>query len=81
MLHAKMRIDERTTPMAVDYLNLAGAAKGKVSLGIMDWVGDDARFLITSPGQPRPANFTAPGKGQTLSQWRRRGSTPRSQTA
>ena len=81
MLHAKMRIDERTTPMAVDYLNLAGAAKGKVSLGIMDWVGDDARFLIASPGQPRPANFTAPGKGQTLSQWRRRGSTSRSQTS
>jgi uncharacterized protein (TIGR03067 family) len=74
MVHAKMRIDERATPIAVDYLNLAGAAKGKVSLGIMDWVGDDARFLIASPGQPRPATFTAPGKGQTLSQWRRRGS-------
>lgn len=72
MLHAKMRIDERTTPMAVDYLNLAGTAKGKISLGIMDWVGHDARFLIASPGQPRPVNFEAPGKGQTLSQWRRR---------
>jgi uncharacterized protein (TIGR03067 family) len=72
MVHAKMRIDERTIPMAVDYLNLAGAAKGHVSLGIMDWVGDDARFLIASPGQPRPANFKAPGKGQTLSRWRLR---------
>jgi uncharacterized protein (TIGR03067 family) len=72
MVHAKVRIDEHATPAAVDYLNLAGGAKGKISLGIMDWVGDDARFLIASPGQPRPANFKAPGQGQTLSQWRRR---------
>jgi len=74
MAHAKVRIDESTTPMAVDYLNLSGSAKGKVSLGIMDWVGDDARFLIAVPGQPRPASFDAPGKGLTLSRWRRRGS-------
>jgi uncharacterized protein (TIGR03067 family) len=72
MVHAKVRIDERATPVAVDYLNLAGVAKGKISLGIMDWVGDDARFLIASPGQPRPANFQSPGKEQTLSRWRRR---------
>jgi uncharacterized protein (TIGR03067 family) len=70
MAHAKMRFDESVTPVAVDYLNLAGSQKGKVSLGIMDWVGDDVRFVIAMPGQPRPATFT-PGKGLTLSQWRR----------
>jgi uncharacterized protein (TIGR03067 family) len=75
MVHAKMKIDERVSPMAVDYLNLGGAAKGSVSLGIMDWAGDDARFLINAPGQPRPSSFpAAPGKGQTFSRWRRRGS-------
>jgi uncharacterized protein (TIGR03067 family) len=74
MVHANVRIDEGVTPMAVDYLNLSGA-RGKVSLGIMDWVGDDARFLMAAPGQPRPADFpAAPGKGQTFSRWRRRGS-------
>ena len=75
MVHAKVRIDERVTPMAVDYLNLGGGAKGKVSRGIMDWIGDDSRFLIASPGQPRPADFSAaPGRGQTFSRWRKRGS-------
>jgi len=72
MAHAKMRIDERASPMTVDYLNLSGAPKGKVSLGIIDWVGDEARFLIAAPGLPRPANFEASGKGLTLSRWKRR---------
>jgi hypothetical protein len=72
MAHAKMRIDESASPMAVDYLNLSGAQSGKISLGILDWVGDEARFLIAGPGLPRPATFDVSGKGLTLSQWRRR---------
>jgi uncharacterized protein (TIGR03067 family) len=71
MLHAKVRIDERTTPMAIDYLNLSGSHKGRVSLGIIDWVGDEVRFLIAAPGEPRPARFDEFGKGCTLSQWRK----------
>jgi uncharacterized protein (TIGR03067 family) len=72
MVHAKVRMHEHATPTAVDYLNLAGAHKGKVSLGIMDWVGDEARFLIAKPGRPRPAGFAVTtGDGLTLSQWRR----------
>ena len=74
MAHAKVRVDERAMPMAIDYFNLAGGGKGKISLGIMDWIGDDVRFLIAVPGQQRPTNFAAPGKGQTLTRWRRRGS-------
>jgi hypothetical protein len=59
--------------MVVDYLCLAGEHKGRVSLGIMDWVGDDARFLMAAPGLPRPANFTtALGRGLALSRWRRK---------
>jgi uncharacterized protein (TIGR03067 family) len=72
MVHAKMRFDESTTPVAVDYLNLAGAAKGKVSLGIMDWVGDEVRFLIAAPGAPRPRDFAEKSKGLTLSRWRKK---------
>jgi len=72
MAHAKMKFDESATPIAVDYLNLSGGAKGKVTLGIMDWVGDDVRFLIASPGGPRPKDFAASGKGLTLSRWRRK---------
>ena len=73
MVHAKMRIDERVTPLAVDYMSLGRPNAGAVSLGIMDWVGDDVRFHIAPPGKPRPADFTAsPGSG-TLSVWRRKG--------
>jgi uncharacterized protein (TIGR03067 family) len=72
MLHAKVRIDERATPTAVDYLHLDGAKANTVSRGIMEWVGDDVRFLTAAPGQSRPADFDAPVGAGTLSQWRRR---------
>jgi uncharacterized protein (TIGR03067 family) len=73
MVHAKVKIDEGATPAAVDYLNLAGAHKGKVSLGIMEWIGDDVRFLMETPGKPRPTAFSCErGSGCTLSAWRKR---------
>jgi uncharacterized protein (TIGR03067 family) len=68
MVHAKVKIDESVTPIAVDYLNLSGQAKGRVTLGIMDWIGGDVRFLMASAGQPRPTAFE-PGPGLTLSRW------------
>ena len=72
MAHAKMKINESASPIAVDYLNLSGAAKGKISLGVMDWVGDEIRFLIATPGAARPKDFAASGKGLTLSRWRKK---------
>jgi uncharacterized protein (TIGR03067 family) len=72
MLHVKMRIDESVLPIAVDYLHLRGSDKGKVSYGIVEWIGEEICFLIAKPGQPRPANFSAPGAGLTLSQWKQR---------
>jgi uncharacterized protein (TIGR03067 family) len=70
MVHAKVRIDEAATPVAVDYLHLSGSSKGAVSRGIMEWVGEEVRFLMAAPGQPRPAGF-AHTTG-TLSGWRRK---------
>ena len=72
MLHVRTRIDDGVSPIAVDYLHLHGADKGKVSLGIMEWIGEEVRFLMAAPGQPRPTSFSNPGPKQTLSQWRRR---------
>ena len=72
MVHAKVRIDESVDPMAVDYLNLAGQHAGRVSCGIMDWVGDEVRFLMATPGRPRPTDFNASLGAGTLSQWRRK---------
>jgi len=70
MVHAKVRVDEGKTPLAVDYLNLSGRGKGRVSLGIMEWIGDEVRFLMAPPGEPRPSGFDATGKG-TFSRWRK----------
>jgi uncharacterized protein (TIGR03067 family) len=72
MLHAKVRIDEAVTPIAVDYLNLGKAHRGTVSRGIMEWIGDDVRFLMAAPGEPRPSAFAPVSRTATLSRWRRR---------
>lgn len=73
MVHAKVRVDENVTPVAIDYLGLSGASKGKVSLGILEWAGEELRVVMASPGQARPAEFTAEkGSGRTLSAWRRK---------
>jgi uncharacterized protein (TIGR03067 family) len=76
MLHVKMRIDDTQLPVAVDYLHLRGPDKGQVSLGIMEWLGEEVRFLIAAPGQRRPSSFATPGAAETLSHWKRRDSAP-----
>jgi uncharacterized protein (TIGR03067 family) len=71
MVHAKVRIDETATPIAIDYYSLLGNQRGTVSYGILDWVGDDARFVMAPAGAARPTAFDPPPRG-TLSRWRRR---------
>jgi uncharacterized protein (TIGR03067 family) len=72
IVHAKVRIDETATPLAVDYLSLSGKQKGTVTYGIMEWLDDgDVRFLMAPAGAPRPTDFTGTTHG-TLSRWRRR---------
>ena len=72
MVHAKVRIDERALPIAVDYLNLTAKQAGTVSYGIMEWVGDEVRFLMAPAGKPRPTSFADAPRAATLSRWRRR---------
>src|SRR5262249_3721976 len=72
MAHATVRLDERAEPIAGAYLNLTGQTKGSGSLGIMEWIGDEVRFLIAAAGDPRPANFDTVARTATLSRWRRR---------
>jgi len=72
MLHAKMRIDHTTKPIAIDYTLVHGPSSGMVSLGLMEWVGEEVRFLMAAPGQERPADFSSvSGAGLTFSQWER----------
>ena len=71
MVHAKVRVDESSSPIAIDYLLMSGKDRGKVSLGILEWTGDELTILMASAGLPRPADFAASRKGTTLSRWRR----------
>jgi uncharacterized protein (TIGR03067 family) len=71
MVHAKVRIDESQTPIAVDYLNIGRGAKG-VTLGIMELDGDTVRFCMAPAGGSRPGEFTSEkGSGRVLSEWKR----------
>lgn len=72
MVHAKMRFDESATPIAVDYLNV-GRGPNAISLGVFEWVGDEARFCMAQAGAPRPTDFSCDaGSRRTLSQWKRK---------
>lgn len=73
MVHARVRIDDSATPIAIDYFHLEGGSQGNVSLGILEWIGEEVVFLMAAPGQPRPTSFSAPSATDTLSQWKRRG--------
>ena len=70
MVHAKVRIDEAASPIAVDYYSLSAKSAGAVSYGIMAWEGDDVLFQMAPAGAPRPTSFSE-RKG-TLSRWRKR---------
>ena len=71
MVHAKTRIDDSHLPIWVDYLNIGGPLNGQIQLGIMEWIGDEARFCFSAPNDPRPNEFTSEaGSGRTLSHWK-----------
>ena len=71
MIHALVRLDEKTDPMHVDYFNIGGDCKGTLQYGLLKWVGEEACFCMAAPGHPRPGDFTcSPGSERTLSQWR-----------
>jgi uncharacterized protein (TIGR03067 family) len=71
MIDALVRVDESTDPIAIDYCALGGPIKGTIQQGIIEWIGDDACFVMSPAGQPRPSDFSCPaGSGRILSQWR-----------
>ncbi len=71
MVHAKVRIDESVSPLAIDYLSLLPRTKDEITHGIMEFDErcNEVRFLMAPPGTPRPTSFSEAG---TLSRWRRR---------
>ncbi len=72
MVHAKVRIDDSTTPAGIDYLNVGRGAK-HVTLGIIDFQGDVVRFCMAPADGSRPAEFSSEkGSGRILSEWKRK---------
>jgi uncharacterized protein (TIGR03067 family) len=72
MVHARMRLDESQSPIAVDYLNIGRGAKG-VTLGVIEFAGDVLRVCMAPAGEARPTNFTCDrGSGRTFSEWKRK---------
>jgi len=71
-MRAQFAIDPAKKPKTIDYLQLEGPTKGAKQLGIYEWDGERLKFCFASPGQVRPADFSAPaGSGRTASMWKR----------
>jgi uncharacterized protein (TIGR03067 family) len=72
MVHAMVRLDERQTPIAIDYLNVGQGPK-RVSLGILELRRDVVRLCMAPAGGPRPTEFASEkGSGRVFSEWKRR---------
>jgi uncharacterized protein (TIGR03067 family) len=72
MLHARMRLDQSQSPIAIDYLNVGRGGK-HVTHGIIELRGDTVRFCMASPGASRPTDFSCErGSGRTFSEWKRK---------
>jgi uncharacterized protein (TIGR03067 family) len=72
MLKVEFTSDPSKEPKTIDYVNLAGSNRGKIQLGIYEFEDDLLRVFIAAPGKARPSQFErAPGKGSTLTVWKR----------
>ncbi len=72
MLKVEFTYDPTKSPKTIDYVNLAGANKGKTQQGIYEFDGDIVKFCVAAPGKPRPAEFAStPGDGRAFTTWKR----------
>jgi uncharacterized protein (TIGR03067 family) len=72
MLKARFSLEHARAPSAVNYVNLAGAQKGKAQLGIFELAGETLRVCMAAPGKSRPAEFSSQaGDGRSYTTWRR----------
>jgi uncharacterized protein (TIGR03067 family) len=70
--HATYKLDETTSPKAIDFTRTRGADKGKKRLGIYELDGDKLRFCVGPVGGERPRKFASePGSGVWMEEWKR----------
>jgi uncharacterized protein (TIGR03067 family) len=71
-LQAKFTLDPTKKPKTIDYQLTGGPNKGLTQLGIYELDGDTLRFCQSTPGEPRPATFSAKeGSRCTITVWKR----------
>ena len=71
MLNASFKIDNSTKLHSIDYLNLAGADKGKEQAGVYEFSGENLKICMAPPGRPRPSEFSSKaGDGRSYTTWR-----------
>src|SRR4030095_4756336 len=56
IVHPRICLDESTTPVAIDYLNVGPGGK-TITRGIFEWLGNQARFCMAGPGKARASHF------------------------
>jgi uncharacterized protein (TIGR03067 family) len=72
MMKVEFTFDSSPAPQTIDYLNLAGAHKGKAQQGIYKFEGDVLTVCVSPPGAARPREFASvAGDGRTLTVWKR----------
>jgi uncharacterized protein (TIGR03067 family) len=71
-LTGTQKVDPSKTPKTIEITDDSGANKGKTSLGIYEFKGEEFHCVFAPPGKDRPAKFsTAPDSGQWLHVWKK----------
>jgi uncharacterized protein (TIGR03067 family) len=72
MLKVEFTSDTSKSPRTIDYINLAGANKGKAQAGIYEVKDGLLTFCVAAPGAARPKKFeSAKGDERALTVWKR----------
>jgi uncharacterized protein (TIGR03067 family) len=67
-----MALDASKKPKTIDANHADGPHKGKVQLGIYQFVGEEMRVVFGEPGKPRPTDFkTKPGSEEFVISYQR----------
>jgi uncharacterized protein (TIGR03067 family) len=74
MMSMRFTHNASTSPRTIEYVNTAGANKGKTQHGIYELDGDVLRVCVSAPDSPPPTRFESfPGDGRTYTVWSKRG--------
>jgi uncharacterized protein (TIGR03067 family) len=72
MMSMRFRYNASTSPRTIEYVNTAGANKGKTQHGIYELDDGLLRICVSAPGSPPPTTFESlPGDGRTYTVWQR----------